>query len=66
MGKVYDAYFKAWEDADGGLLCHFASVGTWSKWGSWGLLQYADDDPKASPKYQAVMRWRSGLARSRH
>ncbi len=66
MGKVYDAYFKAWEDADGELLCHFSSVGTWSKWGSWGLLQYADDDPKASPKYQAVRRWRSGLARTRH
>lgn len=62
MGQVYDRYFRAWEDAGGNLLCHFSSVGRWSKWGSWGLLQYADDDPHDYPRYEAVQRWREKLA----
>jgi hypothetical protein len=57
MAKIYDQYFSAWEAAGGDLLCHFSSVGQWSKWGSWGLLEYADQDPASSPKFVATMRW---------
>ncbi|MBQ2821644.1 MAG: hypothetical protein IJF17_08690 [Thermoguttaceae bacterium] len=56
MGQIYDAYFRAWEDLGGGLLCHFSSTGRWSKWGSWGLVQYADEDVAKSPKYRAFER----------
>ncbi len=56
MGKIYDKYFTAWENAGGDLLCHFSSTGQWSKWGSWGLLQFSDENPKDSPKYQAFER----------
>ncbi len=56
MGKLYDAYFKAWEDVGGGLMCHFSSTGNWSKWGSWGLFRWADEKTEDSPKYQAFDR----------
>lgn len=54
---IYDRYFAAWDQAGGGLFCYFASVGVWAKWGSWGMLQYLDDDQRASPKWRATMRW---------
>lgn len=57
MGRIYDAYLRAWTEAGGDLFCYFSSVGGWSKWGSWGALQYADDDPARSPKFMAIMRW---------
>lgn len=57
MEGIYDAYFDAWEKAGGDMLCYFSSVGRWSKWGSWGMLQYYDETAADSPKYLATMRW---------
>lgn len=57
MGGVYARYLDAWKEAGGGLFANFSSVGSWSKWGSWGLLQFEDDSPADSPKFLAVMRW---------
>ena len=57
MEQVYDRYHAAWAKVGGGMMCHFSSVSAWSKYGSWGLLQYADDDPSASPKLRAVRSW---------
>ncbi|MFQ6099402.1 MAG: hypothetical protein ACE5O2_16840, partial [Armatimonadota bacterium] len=54
MGGLYTRYLDAWRDAGGELCCIFSSVGRWSKWGSWGALEYVDDD---TPKYQAIVRW---------
>lgn len=57
MAGIYRKYYAAWEAAGGDLLCHFSSVGEWSKWGSWGLLQYADDPPESAPKFTATLDW---------
>ncbi len=57
LAEIYRQYYAAWEAAGGDLLCHFSSVGRWSKWGSWGLLQHADDPPTSSPKFRATMEW---------
>lgn len=57
MQGIYQKYYAAWEAAGGDLLCHFSSVSQWGKHGSWGLLQYADEDPKQSPKFKATMEW---------
>jgi hypothetical protein len=57
MGEIYRKYFDAWTAAGGDLFCYFASTGVWSKWGSWGLLEWYDDDPAKSPKFQATMGW---------
>ena len=55
MGHLYTRYLQAWKDVGGGdLCCIFASVASWSKWGSWGLIEYYDDD---TPKYEAVLAW---------
>lgn len=48
MGDVYKRYYRAWETSGGGLMCHFSSIGRWSKWGSWGLMQFGyDEQPTA-------------------
>ena len=57
LGKVYRRYLEAWQKSGGDLFCYFTSVESWSKYGSWGILQYHDDDPAASPKFKAVMGW---------
>ena len=55
MGELYTQYLSAWANNGGDLLCHFNSVDVWSKWGSWGLLQYNHDKP--TPKFKAVIDW---------
>jgi len=53
MGRLYTRYLQEWQQAGGGdLCCIFSSVAASSKWGSWGLLEYYDDD---TPKYRAVL-----------
>jgi hypothetical protein len=60
MGTIYAEYLEAWAKGGGGVFCHFSSVGEWSKWGSWGAMQYYDEDPAASPKYAAMVKWAAG------
>ena len=55
IGELYTQYLSAWANNGGDLLCHYNSVGAWSKWGSWGLLQYYNDKP--TPKFKAVIDW---------
>lgn len=56
MAELYKIYLDAWRDTGGGdLMCIFSSVGAYSKWGSWGLLEDATQD--SSPKYDAVIKW---------
>lgn len=57
MGQVYTKYFDAWEEAGGDLFCVWVSISSWSKWGSWGLAEYADDDPNSIPKYKTTLDW---------
>lgn len=61
LEKIYQAYFDGWQRAGGGLFCYYSSVGVWSKWGSWGLLQSLEDDRECSPKFRAVMQWAHSL-----
>lgn len=57
MGRIYQKYFDAWTAAGGDVFCYFSSVGGWSKWGSWGIMQFYDDNPAKSPKFMAAIRW---------
>ena len=61
MGRIYERYYQAWEESGGDLFCYFSSVGSWSKWGSWGILEYFDDDPAQSPKFMSTMGWAKKL-----
>jgi hypothetical protein len=55
MRNFYTHYLDDWQAAGGDLICLFSSVGSYSKWGSWGLLEFADE-PR-SPKFDAVQEW---------
>lgn len=57
MGEIYTKSLTAWAQNGGDLTCSFNSVGGWSKWGSWGLLQNHDDAPASSPKFVASVKW---------
>jgi hypothetical protein len=57
MGDIYSKNLQAWLDAGGDLICTFNSMGGWSKWGSWGLLQNNLENPKDSTKLNAVIHW---------
>jgi hypothetical protein len=56
MAEIYRKYFAAWEEANGDMMAMFISVEKWSKWGSWGLMQYADQSPMSQTKMQAVLK----------
>jgi len=56
MGQIYKRYFAAWSAAGGEEMCLFSSTGRWSKWGSWGLMQYYDDDPADYPKCRETLK----------
>lgn len=55
MGMLYSKSLGLWQQIGGDLMCAYNSIGLWSKWGSWGLLQY--DDVKPTPKFKAVIDW---------
>jgi hypothetical protein len=57
MGVIYRRLFDRWQEADGDLLCHYASVAAPSRYGHWGLLEHHDDDPQMRPKYRVTREW---------
>ena len=57
MGQIYDQYFAAWGESGGGILAHFSSISKWSRYGSWGLMQFYDDSAENYPKFAAAIRW---------
>jgi hypothetical protein len=57
MGDIYAKSLAMWTQLGGDLSCSYYSVGGWSKWGSWGLLQHYADLPKSSPKLMATIKW---------
>jgi hypothetical protein len=54
MKSLYLQDLQAWQDSGGGLFCVFSTMGRYSKWGSWGMLEYSDQDEKSAPKLQAI------------
>jgi len=53
MYDIYTQLLNSWKQAGGSLFMHFVDVGGFSKWGSWGALEYVEQ--KGSPKYDALM-----------
>jgi hypothetical protein len=54
MYSLYTRYLQNWIAAGGDLFLHFTDVGGYTKWGSWGALEYQDQDPATAPKFQAI------------
>jgi hypothetical protein len=55
MKDLYLQDFTNWQKAGGRLYAVFSSIVAPNKWGSWGLLETALQDPLKAPKYQAVL-----------
>ena len=60
MKDVYLDDMKMWRDAGGGAFVTFATCGGYSKWGSWGLIEFNDQDEKTAPKLLAVREFLKG------
>lgn len=60
MKDLYLADMRQWFDASGDVLCLFSSVGRYSKWGSWGLLEHGDQNELTAPKMAAVREFMKG------
>ncbi|MFM9136003.1 MAG: hypothetical protein ACKOT0_11350, partial [bacterium] len=62
MGAAYRTYLRRWaEITDGALLVHFTDVGPYTGYGSWGALEFPEQD--GSPKYDELLRY-AGAQRS--
>ena len=55
MRTLYSEYLRNWVSCGGSLFVNFNDVGAYTKWGSWGAMEYQDQDPSTAPKYQALM-----------
>lgn len=54
MKDRYEEYIREWQRSGGGLMAIFSHISSPSKWGSWGILEYQNQDIASAPKYQAV------------
>jgi hypothetical protein len=54
MGDLLAALLAGWRQRGGTLFAHYLSVGVWSRFGRWGLLEFQDQDPALSPKWQGL------------
>ncbi len=52
MGELYRQYLNKWKSLGGGAFLHFNDIRTFTKWGSWGLMEHLND--VNNPKYKAV------------
>jgi len=57
MKQLYLKYLDGWKRCGGTLLVAFSSMGRYTKWGSWGLMEYHGQPPHTAPKYQAVLQF---------
>ncbi|HRD72788.1 MAG TPA: hypothetical protein PK216_07175, partial [Aquimonas sp.] len=52
MGQAYASYLAQWNAMGGELFVHFTASGDYSKWGSWGAVEFLDQPD--TPKQQAL------------
>jgi hypothetical protein len=55
MTSLYTTYLNNWVAAGGTLFNHFTDVTGYTRFGSFGSLEYQDESPANSPKYQALI-----------
>ena len=54
MTGLYLDHLRTWQANGGGLYMLFSSMTLPNKWGSWGLLEFEEQDPSSAPKYRAA------------
>jgi hypothetical protein len=53
MGDLYRRHIAHWREAGGSTYAFYNSMGEYSQWGCWGLLENEDDNHDA-PKWRAL------------
>ena len=61
MKELYLDYLNRCNVLGGGMMGIFSFVGIPSKWGSWGILEWMDQDSTLAPKYWAVRDYLAGV-----
>ena len=59
MGPLYAQYLQNWVNSGGDMFVHYSDMGAYAMYGSFGALEYQDQDPSTSPKYTALMTFAS-------
>ena len=54
MAGLYAQYLQNWISAGGDLFVNFTDVTAYTKYGSFGALEYQDQDINSAPKFQAL------------
>ena len=54
MTSLYAQYLQNWVTTGGDVFVHYSDVSAESKYGSFGALEFQDQDPGTAPKYQAL------------
>lgn len=57
MKDLYLEDLKAWKEAGGDTYCVFSSVSRYTKWGSWGVMEFSDQKEADAPKMTALREW---------
>jgi len=60
MGSAYTQYLNNWKNNGNGLMMLYSSCGVYANYGSWGLIEYYNQDVNTAPKYLAVKNFLSG------
>jgi len=64
MAALYEQYLHQWQEAGGGLFCHFVDVSPYTRFGSWGALEYQNQPLETAHKYRALVNFlQQGSAR---
>jgi hypothetical protein len=59
MTSLYATYLQNWVAAGGDLFLHFTDVQAYTKWGSWGAMEYLGEPAASAPKYEALFQFAS-------
>lgn len=54
MYGLYKSYYGLFKNYSMVENCHFANVATPTKYGSWNLLEYQDQNPADCPRFSAI------------
>ncbi len=57
MGHRYREYMSMLQEEGVDLYANFTYIDDWSKWGTWGVLEYQQQPLSNAPKMQAIAEW---------
>lgn len=57
MRALYTDYLTRWKNQGGQMFAVFNCVDAFTKWGSWGMLEFMDANRIRSHKYQAILQF---------